>query len=628
MSFTAQIGQLTGSATTNDGTTITQGLENAQLEVIQKVAQVQPDMLNLMSSDVTTTSNSETNNNLSDNAIVLNVKRQLSVTTNNATVPASNTYIQFDGVNDYLKLKDSSDKSALEATNVTGISISVWVKFLRNDAQEPIFFTHNDNSNYRGFSLEKSSANKIQFSWYDGSGTSSSDRRSAVSSQTVEQGIWYNIIITSTFGTSVSNATFFYINGDRGTSDITVTGEGSMSYPTWGAGDMEVGKKTVSTDAYANIQLKALTIWKHKLNSESTSPYYPVDSSVTSLYEAGAGHDPQSPIGSYDTSDVSGLSLHLDFTRGTPIVNGAIGVANTFANSDISLESGAVVISDGFNCSFTDKKFDNKLIDIDSIYYADSTNPAYTIDSGKIKIFPVPTSYETASITKVVPGAINDGSETIANMPRFLHNQVVRLASYYVLLKKIGDVRDSLPTDLDANTTAFDEIADFNDSIGVTTSLPSVPGAYSNAIDKAQALIDDVASIGGDTNTDGSGVDIYSAQKWLVDEDPEMLQSTLAVASQELQRASTALSSHNAEINKYQAEISKESAEAGQALQEYQANLTKKIQSFTTLINKLNTDYQWMTAQLGIIKNMIDEGWTSIFTPKGDSDISRMGAGK
>jgi len=107
-----------------------------------------------------------------------------------------------------------------------------------------------------------------------------------------------------------------------------------------------------------------------------------------------------------------------------------------------------------------------------------------------------------------------------------------------------------------------------------------------------------------------------------------MLQSTLAVASQELQRASTALSSHSAEINKYQAEISKESTAAGQALQEYQANLTKKIQSFTTLINKLNTDYQWMTAQLGIIKNMIDEGWTSIFTPKGDSDISRMGAGK
>ena len=618
MSFTAQIGQLTGSASTNDATTIAQGLENAQLEVIQKVSQVQPEMLNLMSSDVTTTSNSETNNNLSDNAIVLNVKRQLSVTTNNATVPASNTYIQFDGVNDYLKLKDSSDKSALEATNITGISISVWVKFLRNDTQEPIFYTHNDNSNYRGFSLEKSSANNIQFSWYDGSGTSSSDRRSAVSSQTVEQGIWYNIIVTSTFGTSVSNATFFYINGDRGTSDITVTGSGSMTYPTWGAGDMEVGRKTVSTDAYANIQLKALTIWKHKLNSESTSPYYPVDNSVISLYKAGASHNPQSIIGSYDLSDVNGLSLHLDFTRGTPIVNGAIGVANTFANSDISLESGAVVISDGFNCSFTDKKFDNKLIDVDSIYYADSTNPAYTIDNGKIKIFPVPTSYETATITKVVPGAINDGQETIANMPRFLHNQVVRLASYYVLLKKIGDVRDSLPTDLN-DTTVFDAIADFNDSIGVTTSLPSVGGDYSDAITKAKNLIDDATQLSADTE---------DAEYWLKEEDPEMLQSTLSTAAQELQRAQSVLSGHSAEINKYQAEISKESAEAGQALQEYQANLTKKIQSFTTLINKLNTDYQWMTAQLGIIKNMIDEGWTSIFTPKGDSDISRMGAGK
>ena len=63
MSFTAQIGQLTGSASTNDATTIAQGLENAQLEVIQKVSQVQPDMLNLMSSDVTSTSNIDSDNN-------------------------------------------------------------------------------------------------------------------------------------------------------------------------------------------------------------------------------------------------------------------------------------------------------------------------------------------------------------------------------------------------------------------------------------------------------------------------------------------------------------------------------------------------------------------------------------
>lgn len=106
-----------------------------------------------------------------------------------------------------------------------------------------------------------------------------------------------------------------------------------------------------------------------------------------------------------------------------------------------------------------------------------------------------------------------------------------------------------------------------------------------------------------------------------------MLQSTLSTAAQELQRAQSVLSGHSAEINKYQAEISKESAEAGQALQEYQANLTKKIQFFTTLIGKLNTDYQWMTAQLGIIKNMIDEGWVSIFTPNANNDVSRVGVG-
>ena len=54
---------------------------------------------------------------------------------------------------------------------------------------------------------------------------------------------------------------------------------------------------------------------------------------------------------------------------------------------------------------------------------------------------------------------------------------------------------------------------------------------------------------------------------------------------------------------------------------------SQELNRTSGVINKLNTDYQWMTAQLGVLKNMIDEGWVSIFTPNANNDVSRVGVG-
>jgi len=279
------------------------------------------------------------------------------------------------------------------------------------------------------------------------------------------------------------------------------------------------------------------------------------------------------------------------------------------------------------NCIPIDMKFKNVVTDVDSLYFAPKTSPAYTFDKGAVEVFPTPTATESAKITKVIPGAVNDSAETVVNMPDSLKNLLVLIASREVIIQRLGSFSATLPTDLDSDTTVFDAIADFNDSIGVTTTLPSIHADYQDAVDKAQALIDDVAGIGGDVNVDGSGTDIYSAQKWLVDEDPEMLGGTLQTAGQELQRAQAVLAGHSAELNKYQAEISKESAEAGQALQEYQANLAKKIQLFGTIISKLNTDYQWLTGQLQLVVGRIQEAWSLISTPELDSQRKNLGGG-
>ena len=278
------------------------------------------------------------------------------------------------------------------------------------------------------------------------------------------------------------------------------------------------------------------------------------------------------------------------------------------------------------NCTPIDMKFKEKATDSDSIYYAPKTSPVYTLDKGKVYIYPAPTGSENGKVTKVEPGAINDNAETVANMPTSLIPLLLNIASRDVIIQRLGSFTGSLPTDLN-DTTVFDALADFDDSLGITTALPSIHADYQDAVDKAQALIDDVGSIGGDVNTDGSGTDIYSAQKWLIDEDPEMLNGTLSTAGQELQRATAILSGFNADLSKYQAEVAKESAEAGQALQEYQANLAKKIQLFTTLIGKLNTDYQWLTGQLQLVMQNIAQGWELIGVGQLDSQAKALGGG-
>ena len=202
------------------------------------------------------------------------------------------------------------------------------------------------------------------------------------------------------------------------------------------------------------------------------------------------------------------------------------------------------VESNKFDASLVDKKFITQVQDLNSVYYADSKSPVYSIENGKVQIYPKPSATELAYITKVVPGTIDDSNETIANMPRLFHTQIIKIASYYVLLKKIGDLK----------TTMVSE--------------------YNDAINKAKDLIDNDATLTGSAK---------DAEYWLGEEDPEMLSGTLNTAGQEIQRASA-------------------------------------------VANKFSSDLQMMQNQLAIIKQLVDEGWASIFNPNTDKNISRIGA--
>jgi len=249
-----------------------------------------------------------------------------------------------------------------------------------------------------------------------------------------------------------------------------------------------------------------------------------------------------------------------------------------------------------------DEKMFQKAKDPKSIYFATYHDPVYIITgTGLLDIFPQETSDNKAFAQIVVHSdglTINDTNETIKvsgfayngvsfvsveRFPAWAKELVVLHAAECMLIERLSNFMSKLPTDLDADTTLFNQIADFEGSISYT--FPS--SAYQDALDKAQYLIDESAEI----EDDGT---VLSAQSWLEDEDEDMVASTLSVASQELARA-------NAILAEFQAELNAKVTDKSQELQEFQTNLQKKISLYDKIIQKLNTDYQWQTTQLQMI---------------------------
>ena len=322
---------------------------------------------------------------------------------------------------------------------------------------------------------------------------------------------------------------------------------------------------------------------------------------------------------------------------------------------DIVRRNGNASEGEELKCSPINAAFRSNAKNTDSIYYASKDSPVYYIDNSVLNILPIPDNDEIVKISIVLPdSSIAANATSIDNFPSEMYHAVILYASAQLLHHKMTDINAKLPTDLDSDTTVFDAVADINTSIAVSTaSLPaafsdsnvgSVPtlnistshnAEYLDALASAKNLIDV-----GITTDEASGTSddatTYSAGFWLKDEDEEMVQSTLTVAAQELQRASSYLSKFQADINKevqeftvdmqtYQAKVAEESAKSGidtsryqtelglsstqaqHELGEWNTNLQKKINLYTTIIAKLTTDYQWLQGQYQLVKSELSE---------------------
>lgn len=312
------------------------------------------------------------------------------------------------------------------------------------------------------------------------------------------------------------------------------------------------------------------------------------------------------------------------------------------------------------------KSMQDKIGDTSSIHFATALSPAYFIEGRKIYMRPIAGSGASMKLEVVQNSngyTINDNNEIIYNsesngsvqsaFPPQFNELVVLHASECILMEKLSEFTNKLPTDLDADTTVFNNVTDINLSlspgvslptdISLDTSLPSFTAPtfptsdVNDALTKAQNLIDGT-TMGGDTEPE-------SVQYWLNDEDEDMVQVTLATASQELQRANTILGDYNAElggvvsafqrnVEKFQTELSEEQTKFSTKLekygialktaldamnkdiQEYQINLGKKMQLYNAVIQKIEVDYKYLTSQLQMVSGKKQEFIQLNITPK------------
>jgi len=137
-------------------------------------------------------------------------------------------------------------------------------------------------------------------------------------------------------------------------------------------------------------------------------------------------------------------------------------------------------------------------------------------------------------------------------------------------------VGTSIPAAIDVSSVVFPTLFSLSTSIP-TIAIPDISSDFQDAMDKAKNVIDDAPGGTGSSS---------SAQTWLADEDEEMAQATVQLASQELQRAASALAKWQQDITRaqtgFQGDMQKHQEDVSKETQRIQADASR----FTALLGK------------------------------------------
>lgn len=228
----------------------------------------------------------------------------------------NDSYLSFDGSNDYIDLGTTTASSAINVKGTsessgTGISISFFINFPELGNRE-IIFASNSTATYSGYWIQKADNDKIDFNWGDDTGAGSQDRRTMVGSTALSANTWYHILITSTFANATSG-TNIYINNVAET--ISDDGTASVTTPTYVSdGKAYIAREDFTATNYGGkLYIKNLAIWSGVLDSNNRTAIYNSGNYKSLLYN----------FGNYN--QVSNLKGYWELNNGEPVINDLSG---------------------------------------------------------------------------------------------------------------------------------------------------------------------------------------------------------------------------------------------------------------------------------------------------------------
>jgi len=222
----------------------------------------------------------------------------------------SNSYLEFDGVNDFIDC--GSPSTAIKA--LTDITISLWVKFPSSATGNNVYVFNSEGVEdyYHGFSIFKDSAERMSILVSDG-GNNTNYRR--VRGGSVNKDVWVHVVIKSNIGSSFGTGnTSIIINNVAVSLTEFDTGANITSVGYADNGITNFAKNFVADpDAFYNFDIKSFAIWGTQLDTNNIEAIYNSGNYKSLLYN----------FDNYTQS--SNLKGYWEFNNGEPFIQDLSG---------------------------------------------------------------------------------------------------------------------------------------------------------------------------------------------------------------------------------------------------------------------------------------------------------------
>tara|TARA_R110002096_G_scaffold222255_1_gene411112 strand:- start:307 stop:1431 length:1125 start_codon:yes stop_codon:yes gene_type:complete len=273
-------------------------------------------------------------------------------------------------------------------------------------------------------------------------------------------------------------------------------------------------------------------------------------------------------------------------------------------------------------CRQISPALESRVVDADSLEFASKYNPVYMLaDNNKINVYPAPDDtndgYKVYYVNNIPTDETNETSLIFSHSDiKYFPNDKIYLVVIYAAMRSlqsamgglhanvaVTDALDNIETAVDQAAAAADKfiIADSDSIFGDESSFltnDSQLARVKDALDNAEKIIDD----GANSPTGNAAGD--AATYLYTDEDTELLQGALGIASSEIQRAQVHIAEWTAIGDMRVKEIQAALQEAQGYAAEAQANMTYLAQ-----------EYQWYTQRYAQLKFDYNEAF-NIGAPK------------